>query len=242
MNELERVEAEGYAVFCEVLEGNATRVRGGVCLSAPLQVTELNRVTDVRSDLDLDAVGGVYAGKLHLVSVPPWVDGLDAALETKGYTPSYAWMKFERPPDPPPAFETTLRIEDATDPAVFGATLSEGFGAPPGTWPRMRILGRPGWHFFLAWDADEPAAAASLFVLDGVAWFAGAATRPAFRGRGAQSALLATRIERARAVGARRLTVETGEQVDGKPDQSYRNILRAGFREAYLRPNWRSPD
>ena len=37
------------------------------------------------------------------------------------------------------------------------------------------------------------------------------------------------------------MTTETGEHVEGKPDQSYRNILRAGFREAYLRPNWLSP-
>ena len=37
------------------------------------------------------------------------------------------------------------------------------------------------------------------------------------------------------------LTVETGERIDGRPSTSYRNILRAGFAETYLRANWRSP-
>ena len=34
------------------------------------------------------------------------------------------------------------------------------------------------------------------------------------------------------------LFVETGERVPERPSASYRNILRAGFEEAYLRPNW----
>jgi hypothetical protein len=33
---------------------------------------------------------------------------------------------------------------------------------------------------------------------------------------------------------------ETGERVPGKPSNSYRNILRAGFAEAYLRANFMS--
>jgi hypothetical protein len=53
--------------------------------------------------------------------------------------------------------------------------------------------------------------------------------------------LLAARIDAARAAGAISLATETGERVPGEPDQSYRNIVRAGFREAYLRANWRSP-
>jgi hypothetical protein len=54
--------------------------------------------------------------------------------------------------------------------------------------------------------------------------------------------LLAARIDAARAAGAVSLATETGERVPGAPDQSYRNILRAGFREAYLRANWHSPE
>jgi hypothetical protein len=35
--------------------------------------------------------------------------------------------------------------------------------------------------------------------------------------------------------------VETGERVPDRPSASYRNILKAGFEEAYLRPNWQRP-
>jgi len=241
-DDLEQVEAEGYAVFCELLGGEPTRVRGGLCLNAPAPIPELNRVAAVQEDLDLDAVAEVYDGRPHAVSVPPWVTGLDSQLAERGYVRGYAWMKFERSPVSAPAFETTLRIEEARDAEVFGKTAAEGFGAPPAIGPGFDVLGRPGWHCFMAWDGGEPAGAATLFVLGDVAWFGGAATRPAFRGRGAQSALLATRIERAREVGVRRIAVETGERIEGRPDQSYRNILRAGFRETYLRPNWRAPE
>jgi hypothetical protein len=34
---------------------------------------------------------------------------------------------------------------------------------------------------------------------------------------------------------------ETGERVPDKPSDSYRNILRAGFHERYLRQNYLSP-
>jgi GNAT superfamily N-acetyltransferase len=242
LTELERVEAEGYAVFCELAGGVVTRLEGGLCLNTPIAAVELNRVANVSDELDLDAVEGIFGGKPHLVSVPPWVERLPERLEQRGYARGYAWMKFERGPDPAPGVESALRVEDAADPGLFMATLAEGFGAPAEEAADGPTLADyPGWHTFLAWEGDEPAAAAGLFVDGGVAWFGGAATRPAFRRRGAQTALLAARIERARAAGARRLCTETGERVPERAEQSYRNILRAGFREAYLRPNWRSP-
>ena len=67
------------------------------------------------------------------------------------------------------------------------------------------------------------------------------AARPEHRGKGAQTALLAARIERARTLGLAALTTETGERLPDRPSGSYRNILRAGFVEAYLRPNLVSP-
>jgi hypothetical protein len=38
------------------------------------------------------------------------------------------------------------------------------------------------------------------------------------------------------------LVIETGVQVPDKPSSSYRNILRAGFREVYVRDNWVAPE
>jgi GNAT superfamily N-acetyltransferase len=71
-----------------------------------------------------------------------------------------------------------------------------------------------------------------------VAWLGWGGTLPSYRGRGAQSAMLAARIEAARHLGCRRLVVETGPDSAEKPNPSYRNVERAGFRVAYLRENW----
>ena len=51
-------------------------------------------------------------------------------------------------------------------------------------------LGVADWRLYLARIDGKPAAAAKLFIRDGVAFFADAATRPEFRGRGLQTALL----------------------------------------------------
>ena len=76
---------------------------------------------------------------------------------------------------------------------------------------------------------------------DGVAEFGLAATLEPARGRGCQLVLLRRRIVDAAAAGCHTLFVETGERVPDRPAGSYRNILRAGFEEAYLRPNWQRP-
>jgi GNAT superfamily N-acetyltransferase len=100
------------------------------------------------------------------------------------------------------------------------------------------LAGRPDWHCFLAYDRDEPVAGAMLFASAGTGWVGVAATRVEYRGRGAQRALLAARIERGRKLGLERLVTETGAPEGGEPGPSYRNILRAGFEPAYVRPNY----
>lgn len=86
---------------------------------------------------------------------------------------------------------------------------------------------------------DGRSQACAAMLVDGdVAEFGIAATLEPARGRGAQLALLHRRILDAAAAGCETLFVETGERVPNRPSASYRNILRAGFEEAYLRPNW----
>jgi GNAT superfamily N-acetyltransferase len=142
-------------------------------------------------------------------------------------------MKFERGDAPAPAAETDGRIEETLDGALFGELVG---GAELGG-----IVGAPGWHCFLAWAGDQPAASAALYTDGALAWLGVAFTKEPFRGRGLQSALLARRIDAARALGVRRMTSETGELLADKPGSSYRNLLRAGFSESFLRANWRSP-
>ncbi|HUG99452.1 MAG TPA: hypothetical protein VMQ83_09790 [Gammaproteobacteria bacterium] len=42
-------------------------------------------------------------------------------------------------------------------------------------------------------------------------------------------------------LGCRKLLTCTGEAVPGDPQHSYRNILKAGFRESYVRDNYALP-
>ena len=88
---------------------------------------------------------------------------------------------------------------------------------------------------YLAFDDDlvalvdgVPAACGSLSVVDGVGWLGGAATLPAFRGTGLQTALVRHRLRLAAAAGC------TFAAATALPDgQSARNLERLGFRLAY---------
>lgn len=165
-------------------------------------------------------------------------------LESRGFTRGYAWMKFARACTPPPEAPTDLdiRVVGAEHADPFGRIVAEGFGFPSGIAPWLGALpGREGWICMLAFAGGVPAGAGAAYVDGAYAWLGFAATLSDFRRRGAQHALLAGRMQEAAARGARTAVVETGERVPGKPSNSYRNILRAGFEEIYLRSNYLSP-
>ena len=233
MNELEQLEAKAYAAMTESVE-----VRGGTCLLSEIPTLVLNRVVAVDETLDLDAVADVY-DRPYMVGVPPWVPRLALELEQRGYRPDEAWMKLTRDASPAARAATAVRVQETSDPTVFAPTVADGFGAADHA-RAFAFLGGP-MIGFVAWDGDEPIGGAALYVDGEHAWFGATSTRPSFRGRGAQSALLAARIESARARGATTLSVETGAPGD-EPGPSYRNVVRAGFVDEYVRPHWRSPE
>ena len=151
-------------------------------------------------------------------------------------------MKFARGLAPAPAVGCDLAVRPVPreDAGRVSALLMAAFGLPPELAAWFAVLaGRAGWHVLGAYEGAELVATGSLWVDGDAGWLTWAATHPAHRGRRAQRALLAGRIELARDLGLRRVVVETGEQEAGRPDASYRNILWAGFREAYVRPFWR---
>ncbi len=179
------------------------------------------------------------------VPVTPGLAGADAAaawLSQRGFTPSYAWMKFVRDAHSPrfraPDTVEVIELEDPEQ-EPFGTIASTGFEMP--AWASTffaRLPGRGGWRCYVARVEGEPQACAAMHVHEGIAEFGIAATLEPARGRGCQLALLHRRILDAIEGGCHTLLVETGERVPDRPSASYRNILRAGFEEAYLRPNW----
>jgi GNAT superfamily N-acetyltransferase len=179
------------------------------------------------------------------IPVTPGLPGsprAEAWLQEKGFEPGYAWMKFVRDGHPPrfPAPADLEVVElSAADEEPFGMIAAVGFGMPPwGADFFAHLPGREGWRCYVAHVDGQAQACAAMLVEGGVAEFGIAATLEPARGRGCQTALLHRRILDAAEAGCHTLFVETGERVPDRPSASYRNILRAGFEEAYLRPNW----
>jgi GNAT superfamily N-acetyltransferase len=227
---------------------SAVEVAGGVCLavaSAP-ESRVLNHAIGLGAsgpvtDDDLDAVARFYAGvgTDHFVAAR---GDLAERLRLRGYRNDYAWTRFARDTSPVAARATDLRISEVREGAPIGGIIASAFGMPPafGDW-MSAIAGREGWTWLVAWSGEDPAGVGALFARGGVGWLGFGATRPEHRGRGAQGAIIAGRIDRARELGLRRVATETGVPREDGPGPSYRNILRAGFEEIEVRPNLASP-
>jgi len=162
-------------------------------------------------------------------------------IENKGFVNKSVWAKFIRHTEPAIAAKTDLTIKeiDKKHALKFAETVIEIYGMHKMFIPQFEtIIGRDKWRHFMAFDGSKPAATASLFINGDTGWLGVAATRPEFRSRGAQGALIAIRIDAARESGCKWVSVETGPDTPEKPNPSYRNIMRNNFRLMYFRPNY----
>lgn len=124
---------------------------------------------------------------------------------------------------------------------LYGDIYVQGFGMPQtlqsGVAANNQILyNRPGWHFYLAFVDEEPAAIGVLFMQDGVGICIGAATRPLMRGRGCQTALLHHRLQVAAEHGC---DLVAASATFGST--SMQNMQRTGLQLAYTKTNWVRP-
>jgi len=138
---------------------------------------------------------------------------------------------------------TDLRIAPVTaaDAEEFGEVILTGFGAPgtPLSGMIAASVGAPNSYPFAAWDGDTIVAGGVLLVHGEVGALHSGATLPAYRGRGAQSALIGTRAAAAREAGCRWVITETAFPSPDRPNTSYNNMRRAGLDELYPRTIWR---
>jgi GNAT superfamily N-acetyltransferase len=132
----------------------------------------------------------------------------------------------------------TARPIEPGEESLWAETMARGWGESSELAAFMLDFGRvsagcQGRTSFLAeWDG-APIAAASIAIHDGVALLAGASTDPAFRGRGAQAALLDIRLAYAASEGC---DIATMGALPGSASQ--RNGERQGYRIAYTRIKW----
>lgn len=129
----------------------------------------------------------------------------------------------------------TKQIHLTEEAAAWAKVAALGFGA--GTESVMQAVAQaPGKRLWWAEVNGEKAATGAYSLMDGVAMLHGTATRPEFRGRGLQTALLAARLHAAKQEGADLATVMVTPG-----SGSERNVVRAGFKMAGLRLTWTRP-
>lgn len=154
------------------------------------------------------------------------------------------WVKFSRAAEPAPKAPTSLTIDEARlhDAMAFAGAVVKGFGMPEQLAPWLAaIVGRKGWHAYVARDGDIAVGGAAMFVSGGTAWLGIGAVQESARRKGGQGALLARRIADGLRLGVTGFATETGKPLPGEPHPSFSNIQRAGFAIAYERRNWTLP-
>jgi GNAT superfamily N-acetyltransferase len=130
---------------------------------------------------------------------------------------------------PPVADEPELEVREV-EPELFARVFVRAVGAPDGA---RGSIERWSARLYVAFVDGAPAGAAALTVADRIGHLANAATIPALRGRGAQTALIRRRILDAAAAGCTLISTGTSSPT------SRRNLERAGLREAYRKSAWR---
>lgn len=248
MTPLEALSLAAYrALYGEralTLGGGVVALRADVAPRSPM----VNRIVGLGVDepateAAVDAALDALSGTTHYVAISPDARPPELVhwLEARDLEPGWGWMQFRRGVEDPPSSPTDLELVpvDRSNAAAFAHVVRIAYGLPVEAEPFVARIVDTTWEAWLALAGDEPAATGALYAQGDGAYLGFAATLPEHRGKGAQTALLAARVRRARELGCRWLSTETGEQRPGNPSGSYRNILRAGFVEQYVVANFR---
>ena len=155
-----------------------------------------------------------------------------------------AWAKVLREREPPPDIPTDLEIREIgpEHARLFAKAVGDAHGMPAvvASWTEA-LVGRPGWNAYAAFDGETIAGGGMLFVSGERAWLGLGGTLPAYRGRGAQGALMARRIAHAIDGGCAAIGTETGQPIGDESSSSYANMLKTGFRLVACRANYEAP-
>ena len=163
-------------------------------------------------------------------------------LAGRGYVPIELTSVMFRPLDADTLVSADLDarvVGSAEEGPAWAEASADGWSEFPEVVPFVREIGVVYGHTAgarcYAVDAEGViAATGALTEHEGVAVLAGASTRPAFRRRGAQLALLAARLRDAHAAGC-----DLALMCARPGSASHRNAERHGFRVAYTRVKWR---
>lgn len=245
-----RIEAAETAL----ISAGATRVRplagGAACFAGP--DSPLTKVVGlgfagVPGDAELDEIEQEYAclGAPVQVELSNLADPQIGALLTgRGYRlVSFENVLGARPAAHPEAVGADIQIAGADELSAWVDVVVDGFAQPDTEGVpshedfardviacAIRDMVAAGAVTYLARCGGSIAGGASMRLTAGIAQLTGAATAPAFRRRGVQSALLAARLSDAYTAGADIAVVTTSPG-----SKSQQNVQRRGFALLYTR-------
>jgi len=196
---------------------------------------------------DPKSVLGDIAERYRANGVPRYFVQLVAARDADGprqdlpLAPARAWQKFRRDATAvePPASRLDVRRVGREHGADFARIVCAAFdlGEQAQAW-MAKVPGHREWQVYMAFDGGQPAGVGGMYVKSRQAWLDFGATAPEHRRKGSQTAVLAARVNAAIEQGCRQMFTCTGVAVPGDAQHSYRNILKVGFVESYLRDNY----
>jgi GNAT superfamily N-acetyltransferase len=221
--------AGGYAIYAG--EGSPLNRAVGVGLSGPVSRT------------DVEFVEQFYAscGAPSRVDLCPLADpSLLHLLKSGGYHLEQFFSVLVRAlaegavPAPLPA-EVRISRAGPAEAELWITTVAQGFGDAEVPAQETLDLLAPNFHStngtcFFAWMDGQPAGGGAIYIHGGTAEVGSTSTRPAFRRRGVQTALLQAQLVAAREQGCDLVLTITAPGSD-----SQRNMERSGFRLAYTK-------
>jgi len=219
----------GYAIYAG--DGSPLNRAVGLGLSGPV------------TRADLKSVERFYAG----CGAPPRVDlcpladpSLLPMLKLGGYRLEQFYSVLVRAltedavPAPLPA-EVRISQAGPTEAELWITTVAQGFGDQEIPAQETLDLLAPNLHSangtcFFAWLDGQPAGGGAIYIHEGTAEVGSTSTRPAFRRRGVQTALLQAQL-----VAAREQGCDLALTITSPGSDSQRNMERVGFRLAYTK-------
>lgn len=203
-------------------------------------------IGDIATESLLDDAIGILqnAGcKNYMAQISPLAQPshLSEWLNFRGFVRGHNWAKVYRGNDMAQVVPTDLRVESIGKEYAnaFADVALAAFEMPPELRPLVNgIVGKPGWHHYLAFDGEQPVSAAAMFVSGDVGWLGFGSTLESHRKHGGQGAMFTRRIKDGLVLGCKWFVTEAVEDTPESPNPSYHNMLRAGFELAYLRPNY----
>jgi hypothetical protein len=258
----ERIEAEAYRDLIDAASGELRAELGlehhaiedgtlFVCRAVDHIMFDRVVGLGMRADPSPEALDRIIAAfeknqiKNWVIQLAPGADALAKLCDARGFVKHpRTWAIFSRGAEPAQKIETEVTVRELApaDRDAFANVIAKSYHVPLAAahWAAAAI-GRNKWRYFGGFSGNELIACGVLYLDHGAGWFGFGATLEGHRGKKAQQAVLAARIETARREGATILFTETGIPHEGEAGPSFKNIQRAGFKIAYERPNLKRP-